>query len=133
VIPAARSSGASGNGAGGTGDTGGDTRIFRPRPAGPRLRVLAGPGVEAGREYALRGPAVTIGRRDDQDIVLEDQSVSRVHARIEIAPGGATITDAGSTNGTRVNGVPLRSGAAPLRAGDRIEIGRIVLQFVEAA
>jgi putative peptide zinc metalloprotease protein len=111
-------------------EPGGDTRVYRPRGAGPRLRVLDGPPGAAGREFALAGPAVTIGRRADQDIVLVDTSVSRSHARIELDPGGAAIVDLGSTNGTVVNGLCLRGARAALRGGERIEIGAVVLEFL---
>jgi pSer/pThr/pTyr-binding forkhead associated (FHA) protein len=107
-----------------------DTRIYRPRGAGPRLRVLDGPPGAAGQEFALAGPAMTIGRRGDQDIVLIDASVSRSHARIELGPAGVAIVDLGSTNGTVVNGLCLRGVRATLRGGERIEIGTVVLEFL---
>jgi S-DNA-T family DNA segregation ATPase FtsK/SpoIIIE len=94
------------------------------------LRVLGGPAGAAGQEFALAGPAVTIGRRADQDIVLVDPSVSRSHARIELGPAGAAIVDLGSTNGTVVNGLCLRGARAALRGGERIEIGTVVLEFL---
>ncbi len=107
-----------------------DTRVYRPREVGPRLRVLGGPPGAAGREFALEGPVVTVGRRADQDIVLIDPSVSRSHARIELGPAGVVILDLGSTNGTVVNGQRLRGSRATLRGGERIEIGTVVLEFL---
>jgi pSer/pThr/pTyr-binding forkhead associated (FHA) protein len=111
-------------------EPGADTRIYRSRGAGPRLRILHGPPGAAGREFALAGPAMTIGRRADQDIVLVDTSVSRSHARIELGPAGAAIVDLGSTNGTVVNGLCLRGARTALRGGERIEIGAVVLEFL---
>lgn len=108
----------------------GDTRVYRPRGVGPRLRILGGPPGEAGREFALDGPVATIGRRADQDIVLSDPSVSRSHARVERGPSGVAIVDLGSTNGTVVNGLRLRGARAVLRGGERIEIGTVVLEFL---
>jgi len=108
----------------------GDTRVYRPAGAGPRLRVLGGPPAAAGREFLLQGPVVTIGRRADQDIVLIDPSVSRSHARIELGPAGVAILDLGSTNGTVINGQRLRAARALLRGGERIEIGAVVLEFL---
>jgi hypothetical protein len=97
-------------------EPGADTRIYRPRGAGPRLRILHGPPGAAGREFALEGPAMTIGRRADQDI--------------ELGPAGAAIVDLGSTNGTVVNGLCLRGTRTALRGGERIEIGAMVLEFL---
>jgi len=109
-----------------------DTRIYRPREAAPRvrLRVLAGPPGAAGLEFVGVGPVVTIGRRADQDIVLNDPSVSRMHARIEIASDRAEIADLGSTNGTLVNGRPSGAASVPLRAGDRVQLGTVLLELV---
>jgi len=112
-----------------SGDAHGDTRVYRPPAPGPRLRVLAGPAEEVGREFPLEG-TVTIGRRADQRIVLSDPSVSRAHARIEVGDGGVAIVDLGSTNGTAINGHRLRSGRAGLRAGDRIRLGTVLLEFL---
>lgn len=113
-----------------SGDAHGDTRVYRPPAAGPRLRVLAGPAEEVGREFPLEGPVVTIGRRADQRIVLSDPSVSRAHARIEVGASEIAVVDLGSTNGTVINGHRLRSGRAGLRAGDRIRLGIVLLEFL---
>ncbi len=107
-----------------------DTRVYRRDPGSRRLRVQAGPPGTAGREFALTQPAVTIGRRADQDIVLNDPSVSRTHARVEITPDGVSIIDLDSTNGTLVNGHPVRASRVALRPGDRIHIGTVVLELV---
>lgn len=112
---------------------GSDTRVYR-RAAGtstlPRLRIQAGPQGTAGREFALDRPLMTIGRRGGQDIMLNDPSVSRAHARIETALNEVTIVDLGSTNGTLVNGRPAGRGRVLLRAGDRIQIGSILLEYL---
>jgi Protein of unknown function (DUF3662)/Inner membrane component of T3SS, cytoplasmic domain len=109
---------------------GSDTRIYRQgRPAAPRLRVLAGPAGTAGREFLLDRAELTIGRRLDQDIVIDDPSVSRSHARIYVTAGSVAVEDAGSTNGTAVNGRRLAGGRVPVRDGDRLQIGSVVLQL----
>jgi hypothetical protein len=113
----------------------GDTRIYRRRdPVLPalRLRVRAGPSGAAGREFSLDRPVMTVGRRPDQDIVLDDPGVSRVHARIEITADGASILDLESTNGTLVNGRPSGSAQVPLRPGDRVQIGTVLLELLSA-
>jgi hypothetical protein len=110
--------------------TAGDTRVYRRVPGALRLRVQAGPPGAAGREFPLDRPATTIGRRTDQDIVLHDPSVSRVHARLELGPDGPSIVDLDSTNGTTVNGHPVQTSPVALRAGDRIQIGSVVLELL---
>ena len=66
---------------------------------------------------------MTFGRSWPADIVVDDASVSRAHARFFVAPdGGVCFEDLGSTNGTRLNGIPTPRGRiAPtdeLRLGD---------------
>ncbi len=108
----------------------GDTRVYRRAAGSRRVRVHAGPVDHVDREFLLDRPVTTIGRRSDQDIVLPDPSVSRTHARIEIAPDGAMIVDLGSTNGTLVNGRAVRGARAALRPGDRIQLGTVVLEYL---
>ncbi len=107
----------------------GDTRVYR-RPGSKRLRIQAGPVGQTGREFLLDQPVTTIGRRDDQDIVFDAPSVSRTHARVEIDREGAVIVDLGSTNGTLVNGRPIRRARVALRHGDRIKIGAVLLEYL---
>ena len=68
---------------------------------------------------------VTIGRsREESDVVIDRDDVSRRHARIDADGDVVRITDLGSTNKTRVNGVTLDQGVSrQLYEGDRIEFG----------
>jgi pSer/pThr/pTyr-binding forkhead associated (FHA) protein len=101
-----------------------------PRPTAPavRLRVIARDGGEDIREFD--GSGLTIGRAADNELVLADGRVSRHHSRIVGRRGTLVYTDLGSTNGSRVNGVPV--GELVLGAGDRIEVGDTVI-VVEVA
>ena len=94
-----------------------------------RLVGLEGP-VE-GQEFELSQPEMAIGRRSDCDIVVPDPSVSRLHARVRLGPGGAyAIEDAESANGTWVNGVRLAPAQAqPLMERDVIRIGKAAFSF----
>ena len=87
----------------------------------PKLRVGSGAGLAPGAAYDLSDGAL-LGRGDQADIVLEDSFASSRHARL--VPHGDVIVleDLGSTNGTYLNGEPLR-GPQPLHPGDRIRIG----------
>ncbi|PYQ16126.1 MAG: hypothetical protein DMF79_18975, partial [Acidobacteria bacterium] len=82
----------------------------------------------ASRVVMVRdGESLEIGRDLSCDLVLEDSTVSRRHARMCWSAGGWTLVDAGSKNGTTVNGEPARG--AELRDGDQIGIGRLSGRF----
>ncbi|MEX0702689.1 MAG: FHA domain-containing protein [Planctomycetales bacterium] len=89
------------------------------------LQVLE--GLERGRVYADLPPPVTIGREEDNAIRLNDERVSRFHAKIQEDGGRMILTDLESTNGTRINGHPVQMHV--LRPGDRLTIGRSVLLY----
>jgi hypothetical protein len=79
------------------------------------------------RTVSLKGDVVTIGRLPDCDVVLKDKAASRHHAQIKAKDGRFTLTDLGSTNGTRLNGQTIQSRV--LEDGDRITIGATTLDF----
>ena len=70
---------------------------------------------------------IVIGRSEENDLVLPDQSVSRNHARINKIDTGFFLTDLGSFNGTKVNGKSIQS--TRLKNNDLIKIGKILLKF----
>src|SRR6266508_4117554 len=71
--------------------------------------------------------ACTIGRGDDNDLVLSDKQVSRLHARIVAAEGSHAIHDLQSRHGTFVNSARVTT--APLNDGDVIQLGSVLLAF----
>jgi hypothetical protein len=87
--------------------------------------VVRGDGAE--RTVPLAKDVVTIGRLPDCDVVVKDRGASRRHAQIRFASGVATLTDLGSTNGTRLNGATVQT--RQLEDGDRIAIGSTVLEY----
>ena len=89
----------------------------RPGPA-RRPAALSFPRPAPGIRY-------TIGRDSACDLLIEDLSVSRWHARLEHAAGRWLLTDLGSTNGTRLNGWRVRD-AVLVQAGDRLAFGSAV-------
>lgn len=93
----------------------------------PVLVVQKGP--DAGERFYLESPRLTIGRNPASDIFLNDVTVSRAHAVIQVGPDGVTIEDVGSLNGTYVGGV--RVDKAALKHGDIVQIGRFQLLFLE--
>ncbi len=87
----------------------------------PKLRVRSGAGLAPGSAYDLSDGAM-LGRGDQADIRLEDGFASARHARLVPQGDVMVLEDLGSTNGTYLNGEPLR-GPQPLHVGDRIRIG----------
>jgi Protein of unknown function (DUF3662)/FHA domain len=95
-------------------------------PAGARaVVVIHEDGAE--RTVALSSDSVTIGRLAECDVVLTDKGASRKHAQLKQRNGTWTITDLGSTNGTRLNGQTIQS--RELADGDKITIGTTMLVF----
>lgn len=84
---------------------------------------------EDGKErlVPLASDVVTIGRLADCDVVLKDKGASRKHAQLKLRDGTWTLTDLGSTNGTRLNGQTVQ--ARELSDGDTITIGTTVIEF----
>jgi pSer/pThr/pTyr-binding forkhead associated (FHA) protein len=82
---------------------------------------------DTGRRFEARGTRIRIGRGKEcevRPVDTADAAVSRVHAELLVGPTGAlTLKDAGSTNGTLLNGEPLAE-PTPVRLGDRIQLGR---------
>lgn len=92
----------------------------------PTLVVLT--GTRMGLVHTLSGPTATLGRSPDCEISLEDDGVSRMHARIVIRQGQPEIEDLRSTNGTYVDGMRV-STTVRLQDGSRIRIGGLTLKF----
>lgn len=111
------------------------TGATRPAAQPPRGRAKKAPKkavvVEGdnlrGRSFDL-GEELTVGRAEKCHVVLDDPYVSQVHARIFTKGDGYMVEDLGSTNGTYLNRRRL-SGPAALSRGDRVKIGRTVLEM----
>jgi predicted component of type VI protein secretion system len=88
-----------------------------------RLVMRAGP--QPGQTFVLDQDSLTLGRDPDNEIAIGDPQVSRQHARITRQGGLTVIEDAGSTNGTFVNGLRL-AGPHTLTDGDVISLGDAV-------
>ena len=85
--------------------------------------------VAEGKRMPVGPGGAVIGRSRECDIVLQDSNVSRRHAEIRPTGGdGWTITDLGSTNGVKVNGLRIAN-ATPLKPGDQIAVGTVDVRF----
>jgi hypothetical protein len=131
-------------------DTSGQTRIFRVEDTSAegeeqstsaisaeeaRRHGLARETVELvleGRTCPLagRGPW-TVGRSEENDIVISDPNVSRRHARILRSDSGFVVEDLGSTNGTLLDGAPIDR--ERIEDGDELTFGQSVARFVRRA
>jgi Protein of unknown function (DUF3662)/FHA domain len=107
-----------------------------PRPGGrgfpghPRLLVSAPGAPGAGdnqHTYELQTPVTLLGRGTDCDLRLVDPGVSRHHAELRVEPDQVVLVDLGSTNGTFVNGQPVRR--VGLTDGTQVSLGRTTLVF----
>jgi hypothetical protein len=95
--------------------------------SGATLVIRAGGG-RAGEAFPLQGERLTVGRRPDSDIFLDDVTVSRDHAVIVARGGDHYLDDCGSLNGTYVNHRRIESHR--LRDGDELQIGKYKLAFL---
>jgi len=94
-------------------------RDKNPAPLSAVVRVLDGRGAPVS--FRLKAGRCTIGSSRECDIVLEDRSVSRVHAELELAPEGVRVCDLGSRNGTLYLGQRIER--MVLGLGATIQIG----------
>ncbi len=94
--------------------------------------LIADNGQELLRRQLPAG-SYRLGRADDNDIQLASHHVSRHHLQLDVAADRLTLTDLGSTNGVQLNGVDLIARQpTPVLPGDRVGIGPLALQFLQA-
>jgi pSer/pThr/pTyr-binding forkhead associated (FHA) protein len=100
-----------------------------PSPsAAPLASLLFRSGDMKGRRLPIKVPVVNIGRGDYNDVVIADPSVSTMHAKLQRREAIWILTDLGSTNGTFVEGEPLK-GELPLSPGTTIRFGDVLALF----
>ncbi|MEV0082978.1 FHA domain-containing protein [Saccharopolyspora sp. NPDC050642] len=103
-----------------------------PAPRAPearsgRARLVISRGPDAGTGFTIGMPRTTIGRGRDCDIVVDDVTVSHVHAELREEGGRWVLVDGGSLNGTYLNRLPVD--AAVLADGDEIWVGKVRFTF----
>lgn len=89
-------------------------------------------GEDSPSRFELTEPETTIGRHPECTIVVDAGAVSRYHAKVIQKPDGFAVEDAGSRNGTFLNG-QLLSGPQFLREGDRIRVSEVEFVFQDEA
>ena len=95
----------------------------------PFIEQVMGP--DKGRTVDLSGEKMSIGRADGNDIVVQSEGVSRVHAFLMQSDGSWYIRDNGSKNGILVNG--QRVTESWLQNGDVVQVGNFVFRFNDPA
>jgi hypothetical protein len=128
-------------------DTSGQTRIFRTEEStgGEIDQGTAAISADEARRHGLareivelalgdekyplqgRGPW-SVGRSQENDIVINDPNVSRKHARIFRADNGFVVEDLGSTNGTLLDGAPIDR--ERIEGGDELTFGQSTAHFI---
>ena len=88
--------------------------------------VIYGP--ELGKRAALGAGGFEIGRSSKSDLPIDQESISRHHARITFDGRQHVIEDLGSTNGTFVNEQQQKK--SPLKDGDTVKVGRSILKYM---
>jgi DNA-binding NtrC family response regulator len=92
-----------------------------------KCQLLILEGDDRGNKLTLSKNVITIGKKEEHDLTLTDKTISRDHAEIEYKADSFLLRDLDSTNGTYVNGTRVKE--AYLLPGDRIKIGRTVMEF----
>lgn len=98
------------------------------KPVQPTLTIVKGPQI--GETFELNAATITIGRDPSNSVFLNDMTVSRHHANLDlsnVSSGFASIKDLGSLNGTWVDGAIVNE--ANLKDGSTIQIGTFRMVF----
>jgi len=95
--------------------------------SGDALALLLAP-----RPGRTRFEGVRLGRGPENDLVVDDGTLSRAHLLFRSEEEGWTVEDLRSLNGTRLNGAPLEGRALSLEPGAQIEAGAVHLTFYDA-
>jgi two-component system, cell cycle response regulator len=98
------------------------------KPASKEACLVVIYGMDLGKKYNLDQPAMIIGRSAKSDVQVDQESVSRNHAKIINTGKTLILRDLGSTNGTYVNDELIDEYV--LRDGDLVKIGRTIFKFL---
>ena len=112
--------------------TGGNQTTSWDKTLVPQPALAVGSGGELEPQiHELRAGIQVIGRQPACELCLNDRLVSRRHALVVWDPTAVTVKDAGSANGTSVNGEQLRGDPRVLRSGDVVQVGRVDLVYLD--
>ena len=109
--------------------------LIMPKDRTGKGRLIITTGPQEGQSIPLLVSCVTVGRATSKtawEVSLQDPSVSRPHAQLELADNVWILRDMGSANGTLVNGSPVSEKGRHLSDGDLIAFGTTLVLFREA-
>ena len=99
-----------------------------PEPGGP---PFIAPILKVQQQFPSM---ITVGRTQNNDVVVADTSISKFHAFFRMANGGIEVADAGSRNGSFVGDARLvKNHAVPVKPGDRLRFARLAFQLLDAS
>jgi two-component system, cell cycle response regulator len=99
------------------------------RPVNRDAALVVIHGLDLGRKYDLMKETTVVGRSSKADIQVDQEAISRNHAKFSITGNRVSLKDMGSTNGTYVND-ELITTDMQLRNGDLVKIGRTIFKFI---
>lgn len=108
------------------------TQLIKSEEAGEvislrKCQLMVIEGEDKGKKFRLDKPSIKIGKKEGNDFVLSDKTVSRNHIEIEYTSDSFLLKDMHSTNGTYVNGTKVKE--AYLAPGDVIKLGNTSIEF----
>lgn len=102
------------------------TNVPRQQGEQARLKVVQGP--DYGAIYVITAGRATLGRGEDNDVIISDLKASRLHGEFTLTATGWIVKDKGSSNGIMYNGSAVRE--AKLKTGDTLTFGETTLEFI---
>ena len=93
----------------------------------PKLIVLS--EKLRGKSFDLDKDTITVGRTDKSDICIKDATISTNHCEFVRSEDSFVLKDCGSTNGTRINNVPVPEGGQKLKNSDILQFGAVEIFF----
>lgn len=110
---------------------GGANQVPSSGGAAGSLVIIYGAGM--GKLIPIDGSELCIGRDPSNQVVVEQESVSRRHCAVRMRDGALVLQDAGSTNGTYLNDTEVRPPREePLNSGDLIKVGGTIFKYLGA-
>ncbi len=91
-------------------------------------KLVVNPGTKEAKVIELMPGVYRVGRSAGNDIRIEDPSISTIHAEILVKGGMVVIRDAGSTNGTFINGMPVKQGE--IQSGQSLRLGWVEMTLM---